>query len=74
MGLFKRKNDDVRRIVSMSSHQKADMIKRLERERRKINSEIEAILKSYSKESGNRSLRRKRFDRADDRIFTVLND
>ena len=45
----------------MTSHEKADMIKRLERERRKINSEIEGILKSYSKESGNRALRPKKF-------------
>ena len=64
MGLFKRKNDDVRRIASMSSQQKANMIKRLERERKKINSEIEGILKSYAKESGNNALRKKKTGRA----------
>jgi len=74
VGLFKRKNDDLRRITSMTSQQKANMIKRLERERRKINSEIESILKSYSKESGNRSLRRKSMGRRDDAILSFFND
>ena len=66
MKIFKRNVDDKRRLDSMSSEQKSDMIKRLERERRKINSEIESILRSYAKESGNRSLKRRRAGRAPD--------
>ena len=74
MGLLKRKEKEKHRIDSMSSQQKADMIKRLERERRKINSEIESVLKSYAKESGNRELRRKRTKSADDWIMGVFKD
>lgn len=59
MKAFKEKNDK-RRMEGMSSQERANMIKRLERERSKINSEIESILKSYAKESGNRSLLPKR--------------
>lgn len=59
MKMFSQKND-ARRVEGMSSQEKADMIKRLERERRKIDAEIESILKSYAKESGNRSLLPKR--------------
>ena len=58
----------------MSSQQKADMIKRLERERRKINAEIEGILKSYARESGNRALRRKRIRRSRDAHLGVFDD
>jgi hypothetical protein len=36
------------------------MIRRLEKEREKINAEIESILKSYSRESGNRALKKRR--------------
>jgi len=59
MKTFKEKNGR-RRVESMSSQEKANIIKRLERERSKINSEIESILKSYAKESGNRALLPKR--------------
>ena len=59
MKAFKEKNDK-RRLDGMSSQEKANIIKRLERERSKINSEIESILKSYAKESGNRALLPKR--------------
>ncbi len=67
MKIFKQKKNN-HRIEGMSSQEKANMIKRLESERKKINSEIEGILKSYSKESGNRALRQKKlgFGRADD--------
>ncbi len=74
MGLFSAKNKENRRIEAMSSHQKADMIKRLERERRKINSEIESVLKSYAKESGNRALRRKKPRRTEDGFLGIFND
>ena len=59
MKAFKEKNGR-RRVESMTSQERANMIKRLERERNKINSEIESILKSYAKESGNRALLPKR--------------
>jgi hypothetical protein len=36
------------------------MIRRLEKERERINSEIESILKSYARESGNRALKKRR--------------
>ena len=74
MGIFKRKDKEKHRIESMSSRQKADIIKRLERERRKINSEIEGILKSYARESGNRDLRRKRLRRSEDANFGMFGD
>lgn len=48
------------RLESMSSAEKDAVIRRLERERQKINSEIESILRNYSKESGNRALLRKK--------------
>ena len=54
------KKEKKQRIEAMSSKEKADMIKRLERERAKINAEIESILESYAKESGNRALLPKR--------------
>ncbi len=60
MKAFKERKKDKRRIDGMGLQEKANMIKRLERERRKINCEIEGILKSYSKESGNRALRYKK--------------
>ena len=74
MGLFKKKDNEKYRIDAMNSHQKADMIKRLERERRKINSEIESVLKSYAKESGNRELKRKRARRSDDWTMGVFKE
>ena len=48
------------RIDAMNSRDKADMIRRLEREREKVNNEIENILRSYAKESGNRALKKRR--------------
>lgn len=59
MALFSDK--EKRRLESIGSSQRAIMIRRLERERGKINAEIESILASYAKESGNRALRKKRF-------------
>lgn len=59
MALFGEK--EKRKLEGISSSQRAAMIKRLERERAKINSEIETILSSYAKESGNRALKKKRF-------------
>lgn len=47
-------------IDNLGSRERADMIRRLEKEREKINAEIESILKSYSRESGNRALKKRR--------------
>lgn len=54
-----------RRLDELSSEQRDEMIKRLEREREKVNSEIEAVLRSYAKESGNRALKIKKRGRGD---------
>ena len=59
MGFLENKRKQ-RRLESMSSAEKDAVIRRLERERQKINSEIESILRNYSKESGNRALLRKK--------------
>lgn len=55
-GIKKKKQ----RVADMSIAEREAMIKRLERERNKINSEIESILQSYSKESGNKALLKKK--------------
>ncbi len=60
MGIFKDRSDAGGRLDEMNSRDKADMIRRLEREREKVNTEIESILRNYSKESGNRALRKRR--------------
>ena len=59
MALFGDK--ERKKLESISASQRAVMIRRLERERRKINAEIETILAGYAKESGNKALRKKRF-------------
>ena len=58
--MFGRKDDIRDRVDSMSSVERDEAIRRLERERNKLNDEIESILASYAKESGNHSLRPKR--------------
>ncbi len=60
MGLFAKKKINVD-PKSMTSGEKTDEIRRLEVERMRINAEIEDILKNYSKLSGNRALRRRRY-------------
>ena len=59
MGFFEDKRNR-RRLDNMSTSEKDAAIRRLERERQKINSEIESILRNYSKESGNRALRKRK--------------
>ena len=44
----------------LTSRDREEMIRRLEKEREKVNSEIESLLKSYAKESGNRALKKRR--------------
>ena len=58
MGIFNNKSKEKINYDNMSTADREDMIKRLERERQKVNSEIESILRSYAKESGNRTLKR----------------
>ncbi len=60
MGLFKKKAE-IPTVDTMSEKEKADEIARLERERLRINTEIEQVLKNYAKESGNRRLCRRRY-------------
>ena len=67
--MFRRKDDVKKRVDNMNSADRDEVIKRLERERNKINGEIESILVSYAKESGNHALRPKRR-----RKRSVLND
>ena len=47
-------------LDDLGTREREDMIRRLEREREKVNAEIESILKSYARESGNRALKRRR--------------
>ena len=56
-----RKNQ--RKLDGLSSIERDMMIRRLEKERKKVNAEIESILKSYAKESGNKQLIRRRMRR-----------
>lgn len=56
---FKKKNIN-RGLDDLGSRDRADMIRRLEKEREKVNLEIESLLKSYARESGNRALKKRR--------------
>ena len=47
-------------LDDLGSRDREEMIRRLEREREKVNSEIESILNSYARESGNRALKKRR--------------
>ena len=66
--MFSKKDDVKKRIDNMNSADRDEAIRRLERERTKLNEEIESILASYAKESGNRALRQKKtgFSRVED--------
>jgi ATP-dependent Lon protease len=69
---FGKKKKEKFRVEKMSSSDRNEAIKRLERERLKINAEIEGVLENYAKESGNRHLRRgasKRGNRPNDWDF-----
>lgn len=47
-------------LDDLGTREREDMIRRLEKEREKVNAEIESILRSYARESGNRSLKKRR--------------
>ena len=55
-----KSSSDAKRLAAMPSKAREEAIAKLERERMKINAEIEGILRAYSKESGNRALKRRR--------------
>ena len=58
--MFFEKRSERLKIDKMNSSDRAEAIRRVELERDKINAEIENILKSYAKESGNRALKKKK--------------
>ena len=60
MGLFTRKKAGFAPVDTMRESERDSEIDKLERERLRINTEIEQVLKNYAKESGNRKLRRRR--------------
>ena len=60
MGLFTKRKIAID-PKSMTSTEKSDEIRRLEVERMRINAEIEDLLRHYSKQTGNRALRRRRY-------------
>ncbi len=53
-----KKNTD--QYSNITSSDRDEAIRRLERERMKVNLEIESVLKLYAKESGNSSLSRRK--------------
>ena len=52
-----------KKLDSMTALERDMMIRRLEKERKKVNAEIESILKNYAKESGNKRLLPRRMRR-----------
>ena len=58
--MFFEKRSERLKIDKMNSSDRAEAIRRVELERDKINAEIENILKSYAKESGNRALKKRK--------------
>lgn len=57
--MFKKRRNQP--VEAMNSSDRKEAIARLERERIRINFEIESVLKSYSKESGNRALKKRKY-------------
>ena len=58
--LFSRKRSGNSSPEELEASKRDEAIKSLERERQRINLEIEDILKKYANESGNRSLKKRR--------------
>lgn len=59
MGFFQKKKEDTSLELEYTPRDKE--IERLEYERFRINVEIEQLLKSYAKESGDKTLRKRRY-------------
>lgn len=60
MGIFSKKRLAEREPSSLDSAERSEVIKGLERERQRINLEIEEVLHKYANESGNRFLKKKK--------------
>ena len=60
MGIFSKKRLAERETSSLDSAERSEVIKGLERERQRINLEIEEVLHKYANESGNRFLKKKK--------------
>ncbi len=58
--MFGRRKRGEIEYAEASSAERDEAIRRLERERERINLEIEGVLKMYAKESGTRSLSKRR--------------
>lgn len=58
--LFSRKRSGNSSPEELEASKRDEAIKSLERERQRINLEIEDVLKKYANESGNRSLKKRR--------------
>ena len=59
MGFFQKKKEDTSIELEYTPRDKE--IERLESERLRINVEIEQLLKSYAKESGDKTLRKRKY-------------
>lgn len=57
--IFSKKKSADRAPEGLDSQERDDTIRNLERERQRINLEIEEVLRKYASESGNRSLRKR---------------
>lgn len=57
--LFSKKRPKDRSPDELGSSERDEAIKSLERERQRINLEIEDVLRKYANESGNRSLKKR---------------
>lgn len=57
--IFSKKKTDNRAPESLDSAERDAAIRSLERERQRINLEIEDVLRKYASESGNRSLKKR---------------
>lgn len=52
-----KKSANAKKLAAMTQGDRSAAVAKLERERMKINAEIEGILRAYAKESGNRALK-----------------
>lgn len=57
--IFSKKRPADRAPESLDSRERDEAIRSLERERQRINLEIEEVLRKYANESGNRSLKKR---------------
>lgn len=55
-----KKSSDMKKMSAMTLKERDEAVAKLERERMKINAEIEGILRAYAKESGNNALKNRK--------------